>query len=62
MRKSYLEIFFNSPEVQKAITEIPKLIERSVEVKTKWVAIATIILFVGLIFTIIGFTFLVAVK
>lgn len=53
-KQTPLEILFSSPEIQKAIADIPNLIKRSIEVKTKWTATPTIIIILLLIGGIIG--------
>ena len=53
-KPSAMEIFLSSPDIQKAIAEIPKLIERAMQTKTKWATLPTVILILGLVFAVIG--------
>lgn len=49
-----LEILLSSPEIQKAIADIPNVFKRSTELKTKWTATPTIIIILLLVGSIIG--------
>ena len=49
-----IEILLSSPDIQKAIAEIPSTLRRSTEIKTKWTAAPTIIAILILVGGIIG--------